>query len=218
MARTVQDVFDLWSQDAVPVEQVSDLASQEEIEKIAAGCPDVLREKLEWAFWRLSCVLRRKPEIPKDWKQLVLLYRNQTSPVNDAGVFVFPDGEAVEIPILVERSAFRYDEIFHDVAALSDALDALENFNPELYKSEKVRRSINSDNGKKSKRSTALDYEKIDSVLNALYRAKGVDGAKKAAVSDVISWFHVRWQKEFEGLKLPSDSSIRNRIKEKFTK
>lgn len=138
MVKTVQDAFDLWSRDAVSVEPVLELVSKEEIDRIAAGVHSELRDRLEWAFWSLGRVLRRNPEIQEDWKQLVVLYRNQAGPVNDTAIFTFPDGEAVEIPIVIDRNTFQYNEILQDVAGLVIVLDEIENFNPDKYKSTKL--------------------------------------------------------------------------------
>lgn len=104
-------------------------------------------------------------------------------------------------------------EWFSAIQTLCEAFDELQRYqeDPSRYMASSVYRLTQRINGKKSRRGTVLDYEKIDLVLNAVYRAS-------ASVSSVVTWFHARWQKEFDALQLPSDSSIRNRIKEKFTK
>jgi hypothetical protein len=127
------------------------------------------------------------------------------------GVRTLPDGTNVEFPMLVDSLCFKYPELKGAVIELGQVLTEIENFDPALYKSVKVSKSLQGERGAKSKRGTALDYEKIDLVLNTVYRAN-------ASVSSVISWFHGRWQEEFDALDLPSDSSLRKRIKENFTK
>lgn len=190
MARTPDDVFAFWSENAEKVETnqpFAGLVSDDEIAAMTADVPQILQDSLIWAFFGLERVLQRNPHITETWRELVAAYRADTTATHDVGVFKFPDGEIIEITLLFDcSSGFRYKAIDDAVARLVSALDEIEKFDPEKYKSKLVDSSYQSIRAQRG-RSRETDDESIRREAQTLgYFDLPSYSRKKAEILDEI--------------------------------
>lgn len=225
MARTIEDVFAFWSENAEEVEECHPycpLVSDDEIAAMTADVPQVLRDSLTWAFFSLEHALRRHPEIQDGWRDLVAAYRADTALTHDVGAFEFPDGEIVEVPLRIDRLAgFRYKAIDDEVARLVSTLDKIENFNPEEYQSTLVESSYQSKRRMGVTRPPTYDPQNIERVLNEV-EAKCNTAIVHKSATWIIQRVEQEWPRVFRGTPIenavPGPSTLRKAIKKKFSK
>jgi hypothetical protein len=190
------------------------LASDDELDAIAEGAPQLLRIRLAQALSTLEYCLRQNPHVSENWKELLeMMRRSKTELKKYIGVRTLPDGTNVEVPMVVDSLRFKYPELKSAVFDLGRVLTEIENFDPDLYKCVKVSKSLQSERGKKSRRGPKYSNG-IDAVFDILVADKGLESLRKKNVSDIIKMVQTRW----ENGACPSDSTIRRAAKIKFSK
>jgi len=190
------------------------LASDDELDAITKDVPQLLRIRLAQTLSMLEYCLRLNPHVSENWQELLeIMWNSETELKECIGVRTLPDGTNVEFPMLVDSLCFKYPELKGAVIELGQVLTEIENFDPALYKSVKVSKSLQGERGAKSKRGPKY-FGEINFVLEKIIAAKGPEYMRKKNDSDIVRLVQTYWK---EG-DCPSDSTIRRVVKKKFFK